>query len=156
MKVKEYLTEIGDKEYEVARGPVDKLWYVLGRVEGKGTSKTYYIPVSRGYKSKKEARAFLKKQPLADKEAKGLMPENVVILERKSIVVSTLKHKGSNYELREEVRWGGLVTFVVYQDGHEIGQEPPNMKKEVAIKRFEKNVKSGDYHTRTYKVKGRR
>ena len=140
------LTEIGNKEYEVARGPVDKLWYVLRRDKG---NKKQYRPVASGFKDKKQAVASMKK----------LMGESTVIQEIKSIVISKLKHKGANYELKREFRWDAprtILTYVVYKNGHEIGQEDPSLKSEVIIKRFEKNVKSGDYHTRTYKVKGRR
>lgn len=52
--------------YKVAQNPSDKLWYALGSV-GK-----YWMPVSSGYKSKKEAENFAKKQPKADKAARGL------------------------------------------------------------------------------------
>jgi hypothetical protein len=57
MKVREFLLEIGDKEYEVARGPSDKLWYVIKRIK-----KDHYRPISVGFKKRKEATAFMKKQ----------------------------------------------------------------------------------------------
>ena len=79
MKVRDFLIE--KSEYTVAKNPNDGKWYVLGST-GRGKSgKTYYMPVSSGFKSKKDAEKWAKKQPLADREAKGLMPESVFLLE---------------------------------------------------------------------------
>ena len=57
--------------YKVAQNPSDKLWYVLGDITGGG--KTYYMPVSHGYKSKKEAEKKAKIQPKIDVDAKKLV-----------------------------------------------------------------------------------
>lgn len=54
------------KIYSIAKNPEDKLWYALGTVGGG-----VWLTVSSGYKTKKEAKAFIKKQPLADKAAKN-------------------------------------------------------------------------------------
>ena len=60
-KIDNYLKE---EKYIVKQNPSDKLWYALGRA-GK-----YLMPVSSGYKSRAEAEAFAKKQPMADRAAK--------------------------------------------------------------------------------------
>ena len=60
-----------NEAYKVEQNPKDKLWYVVGDI--KQGSKTYWMPVSKGYKNKKEAEAFAKKQPKADKAAKKLV-----------------------------------------------------------------------------------
>lgn len=58
---------LGEETYKVKKSPEDGLWYALGYT-GK-----HWMPVSSGYKSKKEAEAFAKKQPKADKAAKKLV-----------------------------------------------------------------------------------
>ena len=79
MKVRDFLIE--KSEYTVAKNPNDGKWYVLGST-GRGKSgKTYYMPVSTGFKSRGEAEKWAKKQPLADREAKSLMPESELLLE---------------------------------------------------------------------------
>ena len=57
--------------YMVAQNPSDKLWYIVGNT-GKVNGKEYYMPVSSGYKSKPEAEKAMKKQYMADKDAKKL------------------------------------------------------------------------------------
>ena len=59
--------------------------------------------------------------------------------------IKSLKHKGHNYDLIETVRWGGMITYVIKRDGKEIDQCAPNIKKDVAIKEFEKDIKAGMY-----------
>jgi len=59
------ITKISEA-YKVAQNPSDKLWYALGSV-GK-----YWMPVSSGYKNKKEAEKFAEKQPKVDRKARGL------------------------------------------------------------------------------------
>jgi hypothetical protein len=53
--------------YRIEKNPHDKLWYVVGY-----TGDGIYIPVSRGYKRKKEALARQSRQYLADREARLL------------------------------------------------------------------------------------
>jgi hypothetical protein len=65
-KIDNYLTE--RDQYIVKQNPNDKLWYVLGDIDAG--SKTYWMPVSQGFKSKAQADAYAKKQPMADKAAK--------------------------------------------------------------------------------------
>ena len=60
-------------------------------------------------------------------------------------VAAKIKHKGHTYELKKSFRWGGLLTHIVYKDGKEIAQEAPNLKSEIAIKRFKDNVKKNGY-----------
>lgn len=60
---KAYESIVINEAYKVAQNPSDKLWYALGSV-GK-----YWMPVSSGYKSKKEADDFSRKQPMVDKAA---------------------------------------------------------------------------------------
>lgn len=76
----ERLEQLGIKEsydfklnevYKVAQNPDDKLWYVLGSV-GK-----HWMPVSDGFKSKKEAEKYAKIQPKVDKLAKGWTSESI-------------------------------------------------------------------------------
>jgi len=87
-----------DEAYKVAQNPSDKLWYALGSV-GK-----YWMPISSGYKSKKEAEGFAKKQPMADKAAKKLMPEGYD--RREKIFKDAMKkvHKDADTGL-----WGKVV-----------------------------------------------
>jgi len=66
-------TILNEAKYKVAQNPSDKLWYALGDIRSGG--KSYWMPVSSGYKSKKEAESFSKKQPSADKAAKDDLPE---------------------------------------------------------------------------------
>jgi hypothetical protein len=61
--------------------------------------------------------------------------------------VAKIKFKGSTYELKKDFRWGGMLTHIVYIDGKEITQEAPNLKPEIAISNFKKNVKDGSYIT---------
>ena len=70
-QIKKMSEETIEEAYKVSQNPSDKLWYALGSV-GK-----YWMPVSSGYKSKKQAEDFAKKQPLADKAAKKLIPEDL-------------------------------------------------------------------------------
>jgi len=63
--VEQYLTEGKDKGYRVARNPNDGSWYVIGHLGGK-----HWMPVSTGFKSKKEAEKKLMHQLKADSSAK--------------------------------------------------------------------------------------
>lgn len=47
--------------YITAKNPKNNLWYVLGFC-----GKKYYIPVSNGYKNRKDAKHFAKLQPTID------------------------------------------------------------------------------------------
>ena len=51
--------------YKVAKHPKEKKWYVVGHTGGG-----IYIPVSHGYKTKREAQKHIKHQILADRAAK--------------------------------------------------------------------------------------
>jgi len=73
-------TILNEAKYKVAQNPSDKLWYALGDIRSGG--KSYWMPVSSGYKSKKEAESFSKKQPSVDKAAKKLMPEETELDEQ--------------------------------------------------------------------------
>ena len=83
-------TELNEA-YKVAQNPSDKKWYALGSV-GK-----YWMPVSSGYKSKKEAEAFAKKQPLADKDAKKLMPEETELNEASEVRFEELNPENQDF-----------------------------------------------------------
>ena len=63
--VEQYLISEKDKGYRVARNPNDGSWYVIGHVGGK-----HWMPVSTGFKSKKEAEKKLMHQLKADSAAK--------------------------------------------------------------------------------------
>jgi hypothetical protein len=54
--------------YKIAKSPIDKLWYAIGSI--KRNSKTYWIPISDGYRTKKEASLYAKKQSKVDLVAK--------------------------------------------------------------------------------------
>ena len=69
-KIDNYLKEASDMM--VAQNPSDKLWYVVGNT-GKVKGKTYYMPISNGYGSKKQAEDAMAKQKLADKDAKNIV-----------------------------------------------------------------------------------
>jgi hypothetical protein len=79
------------------------------------------------------------------KKAKG--GASYEVHESKDDVVAKIKFKGSTYELKKDFRWGGMLTHIVYIDGKEITQEAPNLKPEIAISNFKKNVKDGSYIT---------
>jgi hypothetical protein len=69
-KIDNYLNEASDMM--VAQNPNDKLWYVVGNT-GKVKGKTYYMPISNGYRDKKEAEKQMAHQKLADKDAKNIV-----------------------------------------------------------------------------------
>jgi hypothetical protein len=73
-----------NEAYKVAQNPSDKLWYALGSV-GK-----YWMPVSSGYKSKKEAEKFAEKQPKADKAARKLVGEDTDLNEASPVEFSEI------------------------------------------------------------------
>lgn len=66
--IEKYLITEKDKGYKIAKNPSDKLWYVVGHAGGK-----YWMPVSSGYKSKKQAEQHMEKQKMADIDAKSLI-----------------------------------------------------------------------------------
>lgn len=78
-QIKKMSEETIEEAYKVAQNPSDKLWYALGSV-GK-----YWMPVSSGYKSKTQAEAYSKKQPMANKAAKKLMPEDTELNEASEV-----------------------------------------------------------------------
>ena len=55
--------------YKLAKNPSDGLWYVVGH-----TGRGIYIPVSEGYRTKREATAFMANIKRADLDAVRLVP----------------------------------------------------------------------------------
>jgi len=53
------------RQYKIAQNPKNKLWYVLGFC-----GENYYIPISIGYKIRKDAEQFSKLQPAIDFQSK--------------------------------------------------------------------------------------
>jgi hypothetical protein len=84
--VERYLNEKKDKGYRVAKNPNDGSWYVIGHVGGKN-----WMPVSTGFRSKKEAEKKLMHQLKADSSAKrelktwDMMGEQISELTKDSI-----------------------------------------------------------------------
>jgi len=54
------------QQHITAKSPNDGLWYALGLLS-RDNGKPYYIPVSKGYKHRKEAVKYAKLQPAIDK-----------------------------------------------------------------------------------------
>jgi len=52
-------------QYKVIKSPNDGLWYVLGLL--LSGAKSYYMPVSHGYKHHADAAKYAKRQPAIDK-----------------------------------------------------------------------------------------
>ena len=67
-----FVVDEAKEEYIVAKNPNDKLWYALGRI-GKKEKKVYYMPVSKGYKSKADAEKYANDMPKVDADARGLV-----------------------------------------------------------------------------------
>ena len=54
--------------YQLARNPHDRLWYVIGFCGGR-----YWMTVSVGYRTRKEAADRLRLNRLADADLSGLL-----------------------------------------------------------------------------------
>ena len=50
--------------------------------------------------------------------------------------------QGKKIEMIRTIRWGGLVTHILKKNGKEYDQYPPNLKPNVAIKKFKKDFRN--------------
>lgn len=70
--------------------------------------------------------------------------------EGKSIKLLKIKNNGITWELKKDIRWGGFITYIIYKNGKEFGQYPPNLDKKIAIKTFKNDIKSGEIYGSKY------
>ena len=106
-----------NEAYKVAQNPSDKLWYALGSV-GK-----YWMPVSSGYKSKKEAEKFAKTQPMVDKKERGFVKEDNELSEASEITLDEAEpyvrefieklFKNTTYKVDKQVIFDGIHGIIV-------------------------------------------
>ena len=50
--------------------------------------------------------------------------------------------KGKKIEMFKTFRWGGILTHILKKNGKEYDQYPPNLKPNVAIKKFKKDFRN--------------
>ena len=66
-----------------------------------------------------------------------------LLKEAKEDLVATGKdRRGKKIEMFKTVRWGGMVTHILKSNGKEFDQYPPNLKANVAVKRFKKDYRN--------------
>ena len=66
-----------------------------------------------------------------------------LLSEKKETLVASGKDKrGNKIEMYKTVRWGGLVTHILKRNGKEFDQYAPNLKPNVAIKKFKKDFRN--------------
>ena len=66
-----------------------------------------------------------------------------LITEGKETLIATGKDKqGKKIEMFKTFRWGGILTHILKKNGKEYDQYPPNLKPNVAIKKFKKDFRN--------------
>ena len=66
-----------------------------------------------------------------------------ILFEGKETLIATGKDKlGKKIEMFKTIRWGGLVTYILKKNGKEYDQYPPNLKSNVAVRKFKKDFRN--------------
>ena len=66
-----------------------------------------------------------------------------LLSEGKETLIATGKDKqGRPIAMFRTIRWGGYVTHILKKNGKEYDQYPPNLKNNIALKRFKKDFKN--------------
>ena len=63
-----------------------------------------------------------------------------ILFEGKETLIATGKDKlGKKIEMFKTIRWGGLVTYILKNNGKEFEQYPPNIKEGFALELFKRD-----------------
>tara|TARA_B100001123_G_C15204255_1_gene984606 strand:- start:914 stop:1144 length:231 start_codon:yes stop_codon:yes gene_type:complete len=61
---------------------------------------------------------------------------------KETLVAIGKDKKGNKIEMFKTVRWGGFNTYILKRNGKKYDQYPPNLKTDIAIKRFKKDFRN--------------
>ena len=60
-------------------------------------------------------------------------------IENIEIIINGKNKEGNNIQMFKTIRWGGLVTYILKNNGKEFEQYPPNIKEGFALELFKRD-----------------